>query len=271
MPSPTVISVGEATSFLLEPVEPGLAPEVVTGTAALFTLRLVGTGGVVEVAGDGVRVTFPEPPPPEVMARLVDPTVVELRPVLVAGAPDLVDEDGGDDLAIGQPLSPSDADYYLTGAMFTALYDMDCTNPGTAPFASPEGAMVACDAAGSAKYALGPVEVTGDMLAEVEAGPRTLPGGGVTDEVVVTMMLDADGTSAFREATTRLASLFPPADQFAIVVDGQVVSAPAVQEVIPSGELVLSGSGEDDTFTTLVAQLLYGRDGSTWEVVSADT
>jgi len=188
----------------------------------------------------------------------------------MVGPPDPIAVDGGGD-GSGAPMDPSDAAFFLTTAMMAAYGVMDCTNPGTAPFVSPEGAMVACDAAGSAKYALGPVEVTGDMLAEVEAGPRTLPDGGVTDEVVVTMMLDADGTSAFREATTRLASLFPPADQFAIVVDGQVVSAPRVREVIPSGELVLSGSGEDDTFTTLVAQLLFGRADSTWQVVAADT
>jgi len=30
-----------------------------------------------------------------------------------------------------------------------------------------------------------------------------------------------------------------------------------------------SGAGDDDDFTTLVAQLLFGRPGSTWEVVSA--
>src|SRR5665647_3951150 len=108
------------------------------------------------------------------MAHLVDPTVVEFRPVLMIGSPDPIAVDGGGD-GSGVPMDPSDAAFFLTTAMMAAYGVRDCTNPGTAPFVSPEGAMVACDAAGSAKYALGPVEVTGDMLAEAKAGPRTLP------------------------------------------------------------------------------------------------
>lgn len=47
------------------------------------------------------------------------------------------------------------------------------------------------------------------------------------------------------------------------------MSAPSVNGPVPSGTVVLSGEGDDGAFTTLVAQLLFGRAGSTWQVVTA--
>jgi preprotein translocase subunit SecD len=62
------------------------------------------------------------------------------------------------------------------------------------------------------------------------------------DSWVVEVTLDADGAATFESATSAAVSAPPPENQIAIVVDGVVVSAPAVQTPITSGQVVVAGN-----------------------------
>lgn len=171
-----------------------------------------------------------------------------------------------------EPTDPSDF-AWLTEDVLAELNELDCTDPdnlrgGATRLADPEAAFVTCDETGTVKYALGPVEVTGDMIASASSVMNTTSSGATTGEWVTTVRFDGKGTDAFADATTRLAGLESPRDQFAIVLDGLVVSAPAVNEVIPTGEAVISGSFTRESAATLAQQLNFGALPLTFEVQS---
>jgi preprotein translocase subunit SecD len=67
---------------------------------------------------------------------------------------------------------------------------------------------------------------------------------------VVNLILDDDGAKLFGTLTPDLATKAPPLNQVAIVVDGQVAAAPAVQSAIPGGKIQITGS----TYTKQTAE-----------------
>ncbi|MEV6978491.1 protein translocase subunit SecD, partial [Kitasatospora sp. NPDC093806] len=127
-------------------------------------------------------------------------------------------------------------------AQFAAL---DCTKPEqrNKNYQSAEGApAVACtqkDEQGVAyKLALGPVAVFGKDVSKAQATIDTQQGGGWQ----VQLQFNGKGTDAFTAVTGQLAAQPDPTNQFAIVLDGQVVSHPYVRSAIPGGSAVISGS-----------------------------
>jgi preprotein translocase subunit SecD len=130
-------------------------------------------------------------------------------------------------------------------AKFAAL---DCTKPenlqGGATDA-PTDVIVSCDRAGVTKYILAPAEVLGRQVSKASAGLDTQAGSAW----FVSLTFNGEGTSAFGALTARVTSLPEPTNQVAIVLDGLVVSAPRINEAIPSGTAQITGS-----FTQLEAQ-----------------
>ena len=99
------------------------------------------------------------------------------------------------------------------------------------------------DQTGTTKYRLGPVVINGNDVTKATA---TLSGGTQTQVVqqwVVNFDLNKDGAKAFSDLTTKLALLpqTDPQKRIAIVVDRQVISAPAVQGAITGGTGQISG------------------------------
>ena len=109
----------------------------------------------------------------------------------------------------------------------------------------PADTIVACSRDGGAKYILGPAEVLGQQVSSAEAGYDPTQGLAW----YVSLSFNGDGTKAFAAITTRVTSLQSPLNQVAIVLDGLVVSAPRINEPIPSGNAQITGS-----FTQLEAQ-----------------
>lgn len=130
-------------------------------------------------------------------------------------------------------------------AKFAAL---DCTkaeNLQGSGADAPEDTIAACDRAGGAKYILAPAEVLGRQISKASAGLDAQSGSAW----YVSLTFNGEGTSAFGAITSRVTSLAPPLNQVAIVLDGLVVSAPRINEAIPSGSAQITGS-----FTQLEAQ-----------------
>lgn len=132
----------------------------------------------------------------------------------------------------------------------------------------PKQPLVTCMTDGSAKLILGPVEVKGSEIKSASAGIQTNSQGFSTGEWEVKLNFKSTGTRQFAEVTKRLATLTGAQNQFAIVLDGLVVSDPGVRERIPTGEASITGSFNQDTATTLANQLKFGALPISFEVQS---
>ncbi|NCT90895.1 protein translocase subunit SecD [Cellulomonas sp. APG4] len=171
-----------------------------------------------------------------------------------------------------EPADPSDL-AWVTDELAAEFEAYDCTDEanltGGPDLVGPEdAAVVACDASGFAKYLLGPVEVEGTSIDDATSGLRVTQTGAVTNEWVVNLSFDGEGTRTFRDVTTRLLSLEPPRNQFAMVLDGLVISAPSVNTVIPDGNAEISGDFDRESAGTLARQLSFGSLPLTFEVQS---
>jgi hypothetical protein len=253
---PPLLDIADATTFTLEPVGDPTA-EQTEAAAAVLTARL---GGDATVTADGATITvaFDTPPSEETRELLTAPTHAALRPVLIASAPEPVDDtyDAPAEPAAASPAWAGDLDHYWTKDVATALAGTDCTAPTHAATAPADAGLVACASDGTAKYALGGPVTTAANLATV-----------TTDGVAITFQLDATGTEALRDATGRLTSTPAPGNQLALVGDDLVWTAATVASVISDGTVQLTLT-DPDAATLLAAVLTYGT-SNTWQLSAA--
>ncbi|MER5799507.1 MULTISPECIES: protein translocase subunit SecD [Streptomyces] len=143
-------------------------------------------------------------------------------------------------------------------AQYTAL---DCTDKAQRAKAG-EGAKagdptVACGKNSSGqwqKYVLGPAEVRGTDIKSASAVFDTQSAAGWK----VTMEFTSGGSKKFADITGKLAKNQSPQNQFAIVLDGDVVSDPFVQQALTGGSAEISGSFDQTEAQSLANMLKYG-------------
>ncbi|MGW4691896.1 protein translocase subunit SecD [Kitasatospora cineracea] len=104
------------------------------------------------------------------------------------------------------------------------------------------------------KFVLGGVAVNGSDVTKAQAVYDTQTGKGW----MVDLSFNDTGSKAFASTTGQLATQSTPANQFAIVLDGQVVSHPYVQESITGGSAVINGTFTSDEAKSLANVLSYG-------------
>lgn len=120
--------------------------------------------------------------------------------------------------------------------------------------AKPTDTVVACDSDGAYKYALGPAEVEGTDVDDASATYDAQQGSGW----IVQLEFNGKGSDKFADVTGTLAGQAPPNNQFAIELDGEVVSAPSVDESITGGRAQISGSFNQESAEELANVLSYG-------------
>lgn len=103
------------------------------------------------------------------------------------------------------------------------------------------------------KYILGPAEVDGTDVKKASAVLNTQSGAGW----VVTMDFTGTGSKKFAAITGKLAQNQSPQNQFAIVLDGEVVSDPYVRQAL-SGSAEISGNFDQESAQSLSNMLSYG-------------
>lgn len=118
--------------------------------------------------------------------------------------------------------------------------------------------MITCDQSGSVKYILGPVELGGEVITDAQAQPYTTQTGATTGEWVVQLTMNADGAKTFGEISQRMYGATSPANQFAFVLDGRVLSAPTMNAQILDGRPSISGSFTQESSKALADQLKFG-------------
>ncbi len=123
-----------------------------------------------------------------------------------------------------------------------------CPDPNVVD--DPAKPLITCDADG-AKYLLSPALIEGTQLDGANAGAPNQQ----SFEWVVQLDFNADGTKAFTEISR---ALYGTDRQFAIVLDGQVLSAPTMNALITNGQAEISGNFNEATATSLATSLKFG-------------
>lgn len=277
------------TQIILQPnIEDGSqATQEQLNQAVSIIRQRVDASGVseaeVNTEGNNVVVSIPGKADEETRKRIEASAKLEFRPVLVAGQPSntFVGEDGTEtpyptpDPALpntptAEPTSPSDLSQ-VTPALQAKFQAFDCNQPVEAGVVQPaDEPIVACEVDGSVKYILGPVEVEGSQITDATNGMRTTQTGATTGEWAVNLKFNREGTEEFADVTSRLNGLPSPQNQFAIVLDNQVISAPQTLAVISDGRPEISGNFTQETSKTLADQLKYGALPISFVVQSSD-
>ncbi|RPK79490.1 protein translocase subunit SecD [Streptomyces sp. ADI98-10] len=159
-----------------------------------------------------------------------------------------------------------------TAKLQEAFAKLDCTDPKqrteAAQGAKPADSVVACgsNVPGSyEKYVLGPSEVSGGDVDEAQATIDQRTG-----QWIVSMEFTSAGAKKFQTITSRLSQQQPPMNQFGIVLDGEVVSAPSVSQAL-SKNAQISGSFDQQSAEELGNILSYGALPLTFEESSVTT
>ena len=217
------------------------------------------------------RTPTPTPEPTE-SAAATDPAAPAPTPTPTAAA-----EEPSDEPTKAAPDNPSDTAYYITPAVQAEFDALDCTDPTNLTGGvngDPDKAFVTCGQDGSAKYILGPVEIEGARISSATSGLNQLPSGGQGNKWVVNIAFDSQGTTEFTDVTTRLQGLSasPPLNQFAMVLDGLVISAPSLDSgvIIADGKAEISGTFTRESAASLANQLNFGSLPLTFKVESEE-
>jgi preprotein translocase subunit SecD len=111
--------------------------------------------------------------------------------------------------------------------------DIDCKNPPS-DFEPPID-LIGCSSDQQQIYLLGVSELDGNSI------ERAKPSGGEFSWYV-TIEFDEIGTKRFAEFTRRVTTLPSPRNQLAITSGNLVITAPVINEEIPSGSAQITGS-----------------------------
>ncbi|MFE7710112.1 protein translocase subunit SecD [Streptomyces sp. NPDC057486] len=152
--------------------------------------------------------------------------------------------------------SPSASVDPATAELQKKFAELDCsTKAGRAKAGAdvkPTDTTVACSSEGDAKYVLGPAEVSGTDVGSAKAAIDQQRGMWI-----VQMDFTDKGSKKFQQITSKLSTQQSPMNQFAIALDGEVVSAPQVNETL-SGSAEISGSFTQQSAQDLANVLSYG-------------
>ena len=273
------------TQIILEPrlAEGQTVSEEQLAQAVAIIRQRVDASGVAEAevttqGGQNIVVSIPGEPDQATLERIRSSAKLEFRPVLVTevafvdpeAEPVTVPED-----AEGQGLEPTNASdlAWITPQLDAEYQNLNCAGLDTSGtnVADPTQPLVTCSSDGTLKYILGPVEVGGESISDAVAGLIPGPTGVSTNEWGVFIEFDPTGTEQFRSVTERLIALPGVQNQFAIVLDGRVISAPRTLAAITDGRPQISGSFTQQSAQVLADQLKFGALPIGFQVQSSET
>ena len=134
--------------------------------------------------------------------------------------------------------------------------------------AEPDQPLIACDPENGMKYLLGPVDVPGTHIDDADFGMEQTGQGVSTGRWAVNLSFDAEGREEFADSSTRLYGLQGERNQFAIMLDGQVISAPSMNAPITDGNAQITGNFTEEEARNLSEQLRYGSLPISFEIES---
>ena len=272
------------TSIILTPTladGESVDPEQLTQALEIIRQRIDGTGvseAQVSIQGEqNILVSIPGTPDANTLQLIKASALLEFRPVITFGSNTVVTESAAVDFSqlsdtpSATPANGSDA-LWVTDRVKAQFEALDCTQAfrTAGQVDDPAKPLVTCDDTAGFKYILGPVEVFGLNISNASSGTVTTQTGASTNDWAVNLEFDAEGTAAFGTVTARLFTLPSPQNQFAITLDGLVITAPATNAVITNGQAQITGSFTQETATVLADQLKYGALPIGFEVQSQE-
>lgn len=264
----------------------------------------------IATSGQNVVVSLPGVPDEATMERLEASAKLEFRPVLTwdaasttptpsaSATPEPTEGEVSDDTAEGEPAegedpapseeptdpaepsatpTPTDASDYawITEELFDQFTNFTCdsVDEATLSIAPSDKPLITCDATLTIKYLLGPVEVTGERITDATADLVMSSTGVNTGQWGVTITFNSEGAQEFAEVTRRLFAFGTndPRNQFAVVLDGKVITAPTTNAVIPDGKPQITGNFTQETAKVLADQLKFGALPIGFTVLTQDT
>ena len=245
----------------------------------------------VTTQGDtNIIVSIPGIPDENTLALIKASAKLEFRPVLITSAgtptssvdgaesedPEATETPAPEESPAAEepataPIDGSDLNW-ITPELQKAFDDLDCATSFREPgqIDDPSVPLVTCDVNGLSKFILGPVEVDGANISDASNGTVTSSTGASTNTWAVNLEFDEIGTAGFSTVTQRLFPLEQPRNQFAITLDGFVITAPTTQAVITNGSAQITGSFDRDSSKVLADQLKYGSLPIGFEVQSQE-
>ncbi|MCS5733236.1 protein translocase subunit SecD [Herbiconiux daphne] len=221
---------------------------------------------VTTQGGTNVVVSIPGSPDDETLNRIESSAKLDFRAVLLAdvaatattASPSPTVDPNLSTTPTASPTNASDL-AWVTPALQAQFDNFDCNSEaaddaGQAPADQP---LITCDDNG-VKYLLGPVEIEGADIADASSGIATTQNGSSTGQWVVDISFNDAGTKKFADVTTRLYGLTGVQNQFAIVLDGRVITAPTTGGAFTDGKAQISGSFTQESAKTLADQLKFG-------------
>ena len=243
---------------------------------------------VITQGDTNIIVSIPGVPDENTLALIKASAKLEFRAVLVTsqGSP-LTEVDGTDATGDATTAEPTPAETptaeqpipvdasdlnWITPEIKNAFDELDCSTAFREPgqIDDPTIPLVTCDVSGTAKFILGPVEVDGANISDASNGTVQSSTGASTNTWAVNLEFDPEGSTAFSTVTKRLFPLEQPRNQFAITLDGFVITAPTTQAVISNGSAQITGSFDRDSSKVLADQLKYGSLPIGFEVQSQE-
>ena len=237
------------TQIILEPkVETGqtVSQEQLDQAVSIIRQRVDASGvaeAEINTEGNNVVVRIPGELDDQTRDRIESSAKLELRAVLLAGCRDQpgdrLDRDPGAHRRRPRSSSPRRPRSRPTAATRRGSPRRSRTSsttstarPSTTPRRTsprPTSRSSPATSAGTAKYLLGPVEASGENIVDATNGMVTTQTGASTGQWAVNIEFDEQGTEDFGAVSTRLYGLNgqTPRDQFAFVLDGAVITAPA--------------------------------------------
>lgn len=246
-----------------------VTPEQMSQAVEIIRQRVDGSGvseAEINTQGDNnVVVSMPGTPDEQTRELIQASANMEFRSVITAGSFTATPEDEREDVSDisepeAEPENGSDPNW-ITPEIYDEFQKTDCTSSDANQIRDnlpADEAVVACDFETDAKYILGPVEISGDQIDSADYGMSQTPTGVSANQWVVNISFKSEGTKAFQEVTQRLTGQSSPQNQFAILLDGQIVSAPASQAVITDGRAQITGDFDEERAGQLAEQLEYG-------------
>lgn len=226
-------------------------------------------------SGRNVVVSMPGTPDSRTRELIQASANMEFRPVLITGPfQGYPEEQRTPEAEIpspdGEPQNPSDTNW-ITKEIYQEFEAYDCPTvleSRESEVHDPAQPMISCDPRMGVKYILGPVEIPGEEISDAYAQMSRGAQGAVTGEWAVVIEFNRAGSSTFSDTTQRLVALEGSRNQFAIVLDGTVISAPTTNAVISDGRPQITGGFSEETAQALAEQLKYGALPISFEIQS---
>ena len=137
---------------------------------------------------------------------------------------------------------------------------------GTKQTDDPNKPLFACDRQGTYKYLLGPAILKGTDLSDASAG---IPQGGFQWQV--NLKFTGEGGDKFLKATQNISARGQGQNLFAIVLDGETISTPSVDQPIPGGQAQITGTFTEAEARDLANVLKYGALPVSFDISSVET